>query len=175
MSQKVFKVDGSLGEESDMKPEDIAELQRWKRVTMDCPYCLLRITLDRFATFISGTKKHPRKLSRKTMKCPGCNQGMRIDTLKRCTNQTVEEFANWFWENVFLYRMMERVDGDNFFARVKLWRWEDRNIFWAVYHKYKSAKDPKHVEEDEESYAEYKRQYEAGEITFDEQEDKDQI
>ena len=164
MSQKIWLKDGSLGEESDMKPEDIAELQRWKRLTVDCPYCLLRMTLDRFATFVQGTKKYPEKLSRKTMECPGCHQRMRLKTLRTCTNQTVKEFAEWFWENVFLYRMMERVDGDNFFARVKLWRWEDRNIFWAVYHKYKDAGDPRNVQREEDDYADYVRTHEEEEM-----------
>lgn len=155
MSQKVFKTDGSLGEESDITRKDLAVLQRWTRMTVDCPFCLLRGQLNTFATFTQGTKKHPKKLSQTMMVCPECRQKMRWKTLIRCTTQTVEEFAFWFWENAFLYRGMERTSGDSFFARVKRWRWEDRQIFWDVYRQFKSLKDPRDIQRDRDDYADY--------------------
>jgi len=78
-----------------------------------------------------------------------------MSTLIKITEMSVEEFAYWFWENVFLYRMMERVDGDNFFGRIKLWRYEDRNIFWNVYHEFKDTGDRGNVAKDRENYEAY--------------------
>lgn len=170
LSQKIW-VNGELVDDTrDMTIDDLKELKRWEKIQVDCPYCLLRTSMDRFATFIQGTKKYPNKLSRKKMRCPECGEGVLITTLLKITNMSVEDFAYWFWENVFLYRMMERVKGDNFFGRIKLWRWEDRNVFWAIYKEFKNSPDRTGVrqrkEEDDAAYAEYERAYKAGELDY---------
>jgi len=165
MSQKMW-VNGKLVDNPyGMNLEDVATLERWKRVTVDCPFCLYRGRLSDFATFKKGTKKYPRKLSRATMECPECYQRMRLNTLLKTSKMDAEEFAWWFWENVFLYDMMKRVDGDKFFARVKKWRWEDRQVFWQVYRMWKDAPDRSKVLEDKEAMEEYVRQHEGEETS----------
>lgn len=155
VTQKVW-VDGELVDNpSGLTANELRTLQIWRRKEGDCPYCLVRLPFDRFATFLSGTKAHPKRLSTKMMECPACHQRFRMSTLIKITDMSVEEFAYWFWENVFLYRMMERVDGDNFFARIKLWRYEDRNAFWNVYHEFKDTGDRGHVARDREEYLAY--------------------
>ena len=173
MAQKVW-IDGELVDNPfELTAADLRILQVWRRKEGDCPYCLIRLPFNRFATYLRGTKKHPKKLSTGMMECPACHQRFRLSTLIKITDMEVEDFAWWFWENVFLYGMMERVTGDNFFARIKLWRWEDKNVFWAVYHDYKNATDKGSVrqqrDEDEEAFAEYKRAYEAGELDLEEE------
>ena len=173
MSQKIW-VKGELVDDTrGMTADDLIEIKRWERVQADCPYCLLRTTMDRFATFTQGTKKYPHKLSRKTMRCPECGEGMRMKTLLKITNMSVEDFAYWFWDNVFNYRMMERVDGDNFFGRIRRWRYEDRNVFWAIYKEFKTLPSGQTIreQEDEEAddYAEYERAYKAGELDYKEE------
>lgn len=155
MAQKVW-MDGELVDNPfELSADDLRVLQIWKRKEGDCPYCLARLSFNRFATYLRGSKKHPKKLSKKMMECPACHQRFRLSTLIKITEMEVEEFAYWFWENVFLFRLMERVDGDNFFARIKLWRYEDRQTFWNVYHEYKDTTDRRQVQRDRENYEEY--------------------
>ncbi len=166
-------IDGKIADDiPNMTVDDYAELKRWERLRVDCPYCLLRSRLNKFAKFIYGTKKYPVKLSRKMMECPECKEGMRWTTLKKITEMSVTDFSWWFWENVFLNRMMERISGDNFFARIKLWRYEDRNEFWAVYNEFKNAPDKtdlrEQLKDDKDAYSEYERAYLAGELDLTE-------
>jgi len=155
MAQKVW-IDGELVDNPfELSGDDLRTLQIWKRKQGDCPYCLIRLPFDRFATYVRGTKTHSKKLSEKMAKCPACHQGFRLSTLIKITDMSVEDFSWWFWENVFLYRMMERVDGDNFFARIKLWRYEDRQIFWDVWREFKSTGDRTGVAKDRDNYEAY--------------------
>lgn len=155
MSQKVW-IEGELVDNPfNMTRKDLAVLQVWRRKEGDCPYCLRRLPFDRFATYLPGTKKHPKRLSKKMMECPECHQRFRIATLIKITDMSVEDFSYWFWDNVFLYRMMERVSGDSFFGRIKLWRYEDRQMFWNVYHEYKDGGDRVQTSRDRENYERY--------------------
>ena len=155
MTQKVWTKEGLVDNSSEISPDDLRTLQSWKSIHVDCPYCLLRDSMDKFATFTKGTKKYPKKLSLVKMECPECGQGMMWKTLRKCTLMTVDEFAWWFWENVFCYKMMERVKTEAFFSRIKEWAYEDRQIFWNVYKWYKNADDKKSVRKDYEDYLDY--------------------
>lgn len=167
MIQKVWAEGGIIDNPSEISPDDLRTLQSWKSIYVDCPYCLLRSSMDRFATFVCGTKKYPKKLSLRLCRCPECGQGMRISTLHKITNMTVDEFAWWFWENVFCNRMMERVKTEAFFSRIKKWSYEDRQVFWNVYKWYKNAEDKYSVRKDYEDYLYY-----TGQKKEEEDEDK---
>ena len=173
MSQKVWMNGELVDNPYGLSSGDLSELQRWKRIEVDCPYCLLRTSLDRFAKYTRGTKKYPEKLSRSMMRCPECGEGMQLKTLMKVTNMSVEDFAYWFWDNVFCYGMMQRVKGDSFFSRIKLWAYDDRNVFWAIYKQYKNSPDRGHVrenvEKEDDDYAEYERAYKAGELDIKEE------
>lgn len=167
MTQKVFTKGGLIDDPSKVSPDDLSELQRWSHVPVDCPYCLLHDTMDKFATFVQGGKKYPEKLSYVSMKCPECGQGLRQKTLKKVTYMTVDEFAWWFWENVFCWRMMEKVNADVFFNRIKEWNFEDKQDFWDIYRWYKNATDKHAVRQDYNDYLDY-----TGRIKEQEDEDK---
>ena len=144
---------------SGLNPRDMETLEKWKKKEVDCPYCLYRSTLDQFAVLVAGSKRYPNKLSESSAHCPACHENMRIKTLIKITDMSVEDFSWWFWSNIFLYRMMERVDADNFFARVKLWPVEARNKFWEVYHLFKQSDDKSRTYEDYLNYLAYKEKF----------------
>jgi len=160
MSQKVW-VGGELTDNPfKLRPNDLRTLKIWRRKEVDCPYCLFRGSLDKFATYITGTMKYPKKLSTRMFQCPDCYQKMQQTTLFKVTDMEVEEFAYWFWDNVFNWKMMERVDADKFFDRVKMWHYDDRQVFWAIYHEYKNATDRSQITKDREDFEDYKKTYE---------------
>jgi uncharacterized protein with PIN domain len=156
MTQKIFIKNGLIDDPSLISPDDQSKLGQWKNIHVDCPYCLLNDTLDKFATFIHGTKKHPKKLGI-MMECPECNQQMRLKTLRKVTDMTVDEFAWWFWENVFCYGMMNKVKTDVFFERIKTtWGHKDKEIFWDIYQWYKLTDDRKNARKNYEDFMDYK-------------------
>lgn len=160
MTQAVFNKKGKIIENPlGLDPSDMKELSRWSYIDAQCPYCLYTGKLNDFATFNQGTKTYPNKLSRRMADCPDCENSMRIKTLMRATNQSVEEFAYWFWESVFLYKMMERVNGDKFFGRVKKWHYDDRQVFWNIYKEFKMAGSKETVAENRRAWEDYKSQY----------------
>jgi len=161
--QAVFKNGELRPNPLGLSPDDLRVLGVWASKEVDCPYCLWRGPMDRFATYTKGTKSHPNKLSKGMMECPACHQRMRKNTLLKITDMSVEDFAWWFWENVFIFKMMKRVDADNFFARVKLWPYEERNKFWEVYWEFKAASKPEDVIRDREAWENYAKQYKTDE------------
>jgi len=164
MSQTVFDRDGEAVENPlGLSPEDLKTVSEWSRIEAHCPYCLYMGKLDEFMVFTQGSKKYPNKLSRKTMECPDCHQRMRLKTLMEKTNMNVEDFAYWFWEGMFLYKMGERVSMNKFFARVKKWCYDDKRVFWAVYREFKTAGKPEDVVENRKAWEDYQKQYQTDE------------
>jgi transposase-like protein len=158
ITQKVFTQEGLINDSAKIKPEDIAKIQQWSHITVDCPYCLLHDSMNKFATFTQGTKKYPKKLGI-MMTCPECGQSMRQKTLRKVTDMTVEEFAWWFWENVFLYRMMNKVRADVFFNHIKEnWGYKDKEKFWDIYKWYKYTDDRHNARKNYEDFMEYKNE-----------------
>lgn len=156
VTQKIFIKNGLIDDLSSIKPDDLSKIQQWSHIIVDCPYCLLHDSMDKFASFIQGTKRYPKKLGI-MMECPECNQQLRLKTLRRVTDMTVEEFAWWFWENVFCYGMMNKVKTDTFFARIKEnWGYKDKEIFWDIYQWYKLTDDRKNARKNYEDFMEYK-------------------
>ena len=156
IKQKIFIKNGLIDNPSLISPDDQSKLGQWKNIYVDCPYCLLNDTLDKFATYTQGPKKHPKKLGI-MMGCPECGKQMRLKTLRRVTDMSVEEFAWWFWENVFCYGMMGKVKTDTFFERIKtMWGHKDKEIFWDIYQWYKLTDDRKNARKNYEDFMEYK-------------------
>ncbi len=63
----------------------------------------------------------------------------------------MEEYAYWFWGNIFSpWGIHDRVDWTRFKERLKMHSKPDRDMFWFVYRLYKEAPDKNWVTDDYE-------------------------
>lgn len=126
-----------------------------------CPYCLHYGTLWEFHTRLKNKRgKHFISISK--CQCPYCNHGFMKKTLLKIADMSMEEFAEWFWSQMFAgWGFGDKVVFDEFMKRLKKhYSYENRQVFWDIYWEYKGAGSPSQVEEDRGDYEDYKSQYE---------------
>jgi len=145
LSQTIFK-DGEIYENPlNISPKDMELLGRWNRIKVDCPWCLRNGSLTDFKMLIQGPirkNKVMKKVSQNRVQCPECFVVMNFKTFMKTQEMSVKEYAIWFWDNVFAWGGWRRISDaarDRYFNRIKRWWYEDRNIYWSVYHRFKEG------------------------------------
>lgn len=155
--QTAFTREGlSMLDEGLTREDRILQVQL-KSVKVLCPYCLQYGTLWDFHTRRKKKQgKHFISLSR--CKCPYCFQGFMKKTLLKVAVMPMEEFADWFWGQMFAgWGFGDKVVFPVFKQRLKdHYDYETRQIFWDIYWEYKGAKGGvSQVREDREAYDDY--------------------
>jgi len=118
---------------------DMVWLDNMKKEKVICPNCLYKGTLFDFKTF-KRIGKH--KVSTKLGECPDCGKGVRISTLRMVARYSMWEFANYFWENFYVYKNMFRVYIPKVKERLRHFSYENRQVFWDVWRKWSAGDRP---------------------------------
>lgn len=137
MRQMILGENGTI-DTMGLPRRDYKTLQKWKRIDIICPYCLHYGNLAQFSTFKRGKRTKGRLA--KTTRCPDCGISMKMKTLIKISKMEMEEYAYWFWENVFIWGAYERVSWEKLKERLKHFKYESRQVFWTVYHEFKEHK-----------------------------------
>ena len=144
------------GEESFDIRTDAKTLINWKKIIAICPYCLFKAPLDRFVVRYA-TRRKGTNISQSRVECPSCLNGMFKKTVLKTADMSMEEYAYWFWGNIFSkWGIYDKVDWDNLKERLKMHSKDNQEIFWEVYHKYKDSGDREEITKDWEDYQYYK-------------------
>jgi len=148
-----------LGElETGLTREDLILKREMKAQKVLCPYCLQYGTLWDFHTRLKNKRgKHFISMSR--CKCPYCFQGFTKKTLLKIAVMPMEEFADWFWGQMFEgWGFGDKVAFPIFKKRLKdHYDYATRQIFWDIYWEYKDATPKgKEAREDQAAYDDYR-------------------
>lgn len=133
LHQTVFDRSGIKSNPQNLTSKDLKIYGQWKRIEVDCPWCLLRAPLNLFVVYHKRLIKGQREMSKKRAQCPRCYNGTTIKTLFKITEMSAFDYALWFWEAIFEWNSYERVKWDDITATIKRWSYEDRQEFWGVY------------------------------------------
>lgn len=130
---------GFKGEEIHVIRTDASILEKWKKETVICPYCLYKDSLDKFHTKYEKKRKG-RNISPTRVKCPCCRNVMNIRTVRKIAELSMRDYAYWFWSRIFTkWNIHDRVNWDNLKERLKMHTGQQQEIFWEVYWLYKNA------------------------------------
>jgi len=150
----------------DLVPEGLALEDLVLKKTLEatkvlCPYCLNFGTLWDFSVMLKR-KQGKHLISLAKCECPDCRQGYLKKTLLRIAEMTMEEYAEWFWgANFTKFGIHDKVNWDKLTNRLKAhFSYEDRQMFWEIYHEFKDAGGRDQAREDEEAFEDYKKTWE---------------
>lgn len=130
-----------------LSKKDMIWLNNMKKEKVICPKCLYVGTLFDFKTFKIGKNKVSTKLG----KCPDCMEGSYIKTLRMVSRFSMWEFANYFWENFYLWKYWLRSSIPKVKKRLKHFSYKNRQIFWSVWNEWKNGGRPLWRKEDLEA------------------------
>jgi len=130
---------GFKGEEIHTIRTDTSILEKWKKETVICPYCLFKATLDKFHTKYEK-KRVGRNISPTRIRCPCCENVMNIRTVRKIAGLSMRDYAYWFWSRIFTkWNIHDRVSWDNLKTRLSMHTKDNQEIFWEIYWLYKNA------------------------------------
>ena len=159
MSQTAFSKEGLKPYTAGLTREDLTLKTAWEKVKVLCPYCLHYGTLWDFSTRLKQ-KRAKHYVSMSKCMCPDCGQGYMKRTLLKICKMTMDEYAFWFWDNMFgPWSLGDKVSWDKHRNRLRgHFDYETRQIFWDVYWEFKDAPDKEQVGKDREDFEEYKKE-----------------
>ncbi len=158
-SQTVFTGKGLSKLKTGLTREDWVLQAQMKTVKVLCPYCLHYGTLWDFHTRLKN-KRGKHFISTSKCKCPYCYQGFMKKTLLKIAVMPMEEFADWFWGQMFEgWGFGDKVDFPVFKQRLKdHYDYATRQIFWDIYWEHKDASPGgEAAREDQGAYEDYQR------------------